>query len=270
MMRALVPLVVALTASVAAAQPAQPTPATVLANVQKTYATAKDVSADFAQTVTNTTFGKTSTTSGKLFLSKPKFRWDYVNAKSAPLRTFLYDSVDLWIIDHGNKQVIQEKVAQSSLPAVVAFWTGSGSLAKDFNVALAKPGTYGAAGSTVLELTPKQPSAAFTKVFFVVDPKTSTITQSVVINSNGDTNSFTFTNVDTNAGLKPTLFQFNMKSVPTYKLVKPAAQAPPAPPAAPAKPSSVPPAAKAAQAPVQKRDVGDFPTKDPVLHSPQR
>src|SRR5438105_12400324 len=92
---ALVVVVAALTTA-----SAQPAPATVLANVQKTYASAKDVTADFTQSVTSQLTGTIRPSSGKLYVQRPKFRWDYVDAKGGPRHTYLYDGTELWAIDH--------------------------------------------------------------------------------------------------------------------------------------------------------------------------
>ncbi|MDX2091778.1 MAG: outer membrane lipoprotein carrier protein LolA [Kofleriaceae bacterium] len=231
-------------AGIAFAQPAPPSAPTVLGNVQKFYANANHLTAQFKQVVTNSTFNTTKTSNGKLWVAKPtQFRWDYLDKARGAVtvtRTFVFDGTTLWVVDHKNKQLLQNQTQGGVLPAAVSFLTGGGNLAAQFNVTLDTSGTYGGSNATVLELTPKQPSAQYSKLFFVVDPTDWHISQSIVIASNGDTNAFNFYSPDLKSPVKASWFQVSPKSVPTYKLVvvnpvgtgSGSAQTPPAPPTA--------------------------------------
>ena len=70
----------------------------------------------------------------------------------------------------------------------------------------------------VVELTPKQASAQFTQLFFVVDPATWAVTESIVIDSSGNTQDITFGNPDFKSAIKPTLFQVS-PNIPGFQLV---------------------------------------------------
>src|SRR5262245_6829429 len=60
-----------------------PSATDVVDQVQKFYATIKQVSATFRQAVTNVTFGSTKTSDGSVWILKPgKMRWDYVEKKA--------------------------------------------------------------------------------------------------------------------------------------------------------------------------------------------
>lgn len=207
----------------AGAQPARPSAATVLANVQQFYANASHMTAQFRQVVTNATFGTTKASDGKLWVAKPvQFRWDYLEKKQNVVtvaKTFAFDGTTLWLVDHENKQILQNQVQSSVLPAAVSFLTGAGNLAMQFNVALSASGTYGGKSATVLELTPKQPSAPYKQLFFVVDPADWHISESIVIDSSGDTNDFKFFHSDLTSTVKARWFQVNPSSLPTYRLV---------------------------------------------------
>lgn len=220
---ALVVVVAIVLAGSAAAQPAAPSAATVLGNAQQYYASANHLTAQFKQVVTNATFNTTQTSNGKLWVAKPtQFRWDYMEkARSAVTvtRTFVFDGTTLWVVDHKNKQLLQNQTQGGVLPAAVSFLTGGGNLAAQFNVTLNTAGTYGGSNATVLELTPKQPSAQYSKLFFVVEPTDWHISESIVIASNGDTNAFKFYSPDLKSPVKASWFQVSPKSVPTYKLV---------------------------------------------------
>ena len=211
----------------AAADPASD----LLAKVQASYAKAPQVRAHFEQTVINATFGTTRTTSGTLYVSRPdKFRWDY-SGRAA--RSYIYDGATLWVVDPPNLQVIKNSVAGSKLPGAITFWLGSGDLAKQVTVTLVKPST--------LELVPKQPSAAFAKLQLVIDG--AVVKQSIVIDSNGDTNAFVFSNVDLKATLPGKYFAFDPRRVPTYRVIE-----------------VDPGLSQPLPAPPPTRPVGDFPT----------
>jgi outer membrane lipoprotein carrier protein len=220
---ALVVVGIAVFAGTVDAQPSPPSAATVLGNVQQFYANASHLTALFRQVVTNATFNTTKTSNGKLWVAKPsQFRWDYLekaHGTVTAIKTFAFDGTTLWLVDHKNKQVFQNQTQGGVLPAAVSFLTGGGSLATQFNVALNTSGKYGGSGSTVLELTPKQPSAQYKQLYFVVDPSDWHSSESVVVDSNGDTNEFNFYSPDLKSPVKASWFQVNPASVPNYKLV---------------------------------------------------
>ena len=224
-------IVILLFAATAAAQPA-PSASTVLANVQAFYANKHQMTATFHQTATIATYNATKSSDGQLWIEKPdSFRADYVARKGSVVtvtRSFISDGSTLWVVDHQNRQVVQSPVTSTfSVPVAWSFLTGNPSAL--FNVTFNPSGAFGAANATVLELTPKQPSAQLAKLFFVVDPTDFSVTESIVIDSSGNTNHFTFTNANFKATVRATTFQVNPASLPTYKFTVPTpAAAPPA------------------------------------------
>jgi len=217
----------------AAADPASD----LLAQVQASYAKAPHLAARFEQTVELVTFGTKKTTTGKLYVAKPgRFRFDYdPPRKSAKSKSFIYDGNTLWVVDPANQQVVKNTVANSQLPVAIALWTGTADLTKQFTVTLPE--------RNVLELVPRQPSAAFAKLRLVIDG--ATVKQSIVIDNNGNTNMFTFSSVDANTKIDGKFFEFDPRRVPTYRVVDvdPGLSRPPTPKK-------------------DSRPVGDFPTRD--------
>ena len=198
--------------------------ATVLGNVQQYYAKAQQLTAVFRQTVTNATFNTSKTSDGQLWVLKPdEFRWDYTakrNGGVVVIKTFVFDGTTLWLVDHQNKQIVQNQVQSSVLPAAVSFLTGGSALSSQFSVAIDASGKYGGREAIVLELTPNQPSAQYQQLFFVVDPSNWHVKESIVIDSSGDTNTFSFYTPKWKAAVKASLFQVNPSGWPTYKLVQ--------------------------------------------------
>lgn len=242
--------VLVVTAGAASAQPsgprpgagaalAQPAPAVVLASVEQHYASATQMTARFRQTVTSATSGTTTTTDGTLYVARPaQLRLDYhrkVRTRVTTTRTEIVDGPTAWLVDHLTRQIVQAPAQTSPLPAALAFLTGGGTLASQFEVALDTSGALGGAGATVLALTPKQPSAACARLYLVVDPASGGVTESVVIDTRGDTRSFAFHAANLTSPVSARWFQVSPTSLPSYSLVvvgAPGAAAGTAPPAA--------------------------------------
>jgi outer membrane lipoprotein-sorting protein len=213
----------ALSIGPAAAAPSTPSADVVLANVQRYYASARRLTAQFRQRVTNPSFGTTHDSVGKLYAAEPaQFRFEYrqkKNGKTVRVKEFVFDGKALWYVDHPNMQIYRQPAQRSALPAAIGFLTGASSLASDFAVSLAASGTYGGAHDVVLQLAPKQPSAQYKQLVFVVDPSDWHVKESIVIDASGATNDFTFFSEDTSAKVPASLFAFDPKALPTYKLI---------------------------------------------------
>ena len=222
-----------------------PSAAQVAADVQAHYAKLPQLTMDFEEKVTDATFGTTKVSSGTMFLAKPnRFRANYVKTVAKAKKRdkdFIFDGTLFWMVDHRNLSVDQLSAPGGALPAASAFLLG-GNLANDYNLALT--------GSRLV-LTPKQPSASVKQLELVVDPKTWSVTESIVTAPSGNVEDFRFTTTST--ALIPTgTFTFVAKSYPTYKVVvhaapvasapaKPAAPTRLAPPAKPVPPASATP-----------------------------
>ncbi len=217
-MRALI--VLAVLAFVAPAH-AQVAPAGIAAKVEATYKDAASVTASFTKTQVNVAFGTTTVTSGTVAFQRPgKMAWEFVDKKKQRDTEFLFDGKDGWMIRHKNKEVIQQSMSATDLPAVIAFLAGSGSLTKDFAVAAPKDKSQLVPGAAVIELTPKAPSASFERVLLVIDPRAWTVTRSIVFVPSGDQTTYTFANVDTKAKLDAPRFTFDASRYPLYKIQK--------------------------------------------------
>jgi len=222
-MRALVALAVILVPGLAAAQPASAklTAPEVLAKVDATYAGAKQLSATFTQTVVNTTFGTTTVSTGTVSVARPgKMRWDYAskNKKKTDGKSFIFDGTTLWALEPANTKVYKHTVVAGTMPAAIAFLTGGGSLTKEFIASAPKDKNQLVPGASVVELTPKQPSAQYKQLLLVIDPTTWTVARSIVTDSQGHSNTFEFAAVDFKARHAAGTFTFDPKTKPTWKV----------------------------------------------------
>jgi outer membrane lipoprotein-sorting protein len=226
-----------LTPAATTAAAAQDNASDVVDNVQKFYANIKQVTSLFRQTVKNSTFGTEKTSDGKVLLLKPgKMRWDYYEKTKTDVKvkkSFISNGTTLYVVEHDNKQVMKKDLKQDLLPVAVTFLYGKGDLKAEFNSAVDTSGTYGGKDEIVLKLTPKQPSAQYKSLFLVVNKADFHVSQSVIVDSSNNVNHFRFFAPDFDSPIKDTLFEFDPRSVPNYRVVD-ADQAPPQPaPAAP-------------------------------------
>jgi len=212
-----------LVAQAGATAPAKKTASEVVDEVQKFYAEIDHVTAQFRQAVTNETFGSTKTSDGKVWLQKPgKMRWDYYDKKKGKTvveKSFISNGSYLYMVEHGNKQVVKKNLQQDLMPVAVSFLYGKGDLKAEFNAALDTSGKYGAAGDLVLRLTPKKPSAQYKYLYLVVSPKDYHVTQSIIVDSSNNVNHFRFYTPDFKTAPQDAWFEFNEKSVRNYRII---------------------------------------------------
>lgn len=212
-----------LIANPTAAAATAPDASTTVDNVQKFYAGIKQVTAQFRQTVTNVTFGQTKYSDGTVWLMKPgKMRWDYVESKKGKTqveKSFISNGKYLYVVEHGNKQVVKKNLENDLMPVAVTFLYGKGDLKAEFNAEVDKTGKYGAKGDIVLKMTPKKPSAQYKNLYLVVAPDNFRVKQSVIIDSSNNTNQFQFFNPDFEKAQKETIFEFDERSVKNYRII---------------------------------------------------
>ena len=197
----------------------------VVDKVQGFYKNTRHLTANFRQKVTNTTFGRTTTSDGKVYLEKPgKMRWTYAHknkrtGKVSVNKEFISDGKLLWAVFHNKKEYYRYNLKDHFLPVVVTFLTGEGDLRGDFDAALDTRGKFGSKSDYVVELTPKKPSAQYKTLWLVVDSGNFRVKKSIVLNSKKDLNEFSFYKADTKTDVKDTWFFFNEKKKRDYRLM---------------------------------------------------
>jgi outer membrane lipoprotein carrier protein len=235
----------------------------VVDRVQQFYAGIKQVTAQFRQSVTNNTFGSTKTSDGSVWIMKPgKMRWDYLEKKKDPAnpgkeivevkKSFISNGSYLYVVEHDNKQVMKKSLQQDLMPVAVSFLYGKGDLRAEFNAEIDKTGKYGEKDDIVLRLTPKLPSVQYKNLYLVVSPRDFHVSQSVIVDSSSNINHFRFFAPDFEKPVKDSYFEFDERSVKSYRVIDAdasrdglAGTGALVPPAAPAKaPPAKPPATK--------------------------
>src|SRR3569623_2269911 len=178
----------------------------VVERVQKKYDGAADFRASFNQTLTNATFKRRSASTGEVLLKKPgRMRGNY---KTPETKTYVSDGDVLWLYEPEDKQAFKQELKGSQLPAALAFLTGKGKLADEFDIALAKDPPVGTSRDYVLALSPRQPQAQVKSLLFVVDPDSFFVREAFIVDAQGNTNDILFTDVKINDRLPESTFHF--------------------------------------------------------------
>ena len=192
--------------------------------VQAFYANINQVSAKFRQHVANATFGSDSTSDGAVYIQKPgKMRWEYVvTRKGAPVVTKLFVSNGTWlyVVEKDNLQVSKKDLSHEAMPVAISFLYGKGDLKSTFNAELDPSSSYGGKDKVVLKLTPKQPTAQYKTLVLVVNASDYHVTQSIITDSNNNTNRFEFFEPNFKAAIPAAKFEFDpKKDTPNYRLI---------------------------------------------------
>lgn len=199
----------------------------VVERIQKFYEKTDGLTAKFQQRYKNTTFGKTTKSSGKVYIKKPgKMRWDYaekVRGKRKTVKSFVSDGEMLWAVEHDNKQAFKKDLEKDLLPVAVTFLYGEGDLSRDFDAAMETKKKFGKKGEYVLKLTPKKPSAQYKTLWLVVSPDNFRVRRSIVLEASGNTNAFTFYEPDLESAMKDAWFVVSEKDLKKkkFRIVEP-------------------------------------------------
>jgi outer membrane lipoprotein carrier protein len=179
----------------------------VIERVQKRYDSAGDFRAHFTQTLTNLTFNRKTTSTGEVLLKKPgRMRWNYQTPEE---KMYLADGDRLWLYEPEDKQAFKQELKSSQLPAALAFLTGKGKLAEQFDISFAEKSAFGTPRDYVLLLQPKQPQPQLKSMLFVVDPDNFHVRQSVLFDGQGNTNDLAFSDVKVNSGIGDPTFRWS-------------------------------------------------------------
>jgi outer membrane lipoprotein carrier protein len=182
--------------------------AEVVKKMQERYEKANDYRAKFTQKYTTAATGRERSSTGEVFIKKPgRMRFNY--AAPEP-QMYLSNGTTFWVYEPEAKQAFRQDLKSSQLPAAVSFLMGKGKLTDEFDVAPAKELPYGQPGEYKLALKPKKAQGAGTykAIYFVVDPQTFLVNQSVLINAQGDINAFTFTEAKVDSKLPEATFKW--------------------------------------------------------------
>ena len=135
-------------------------------------------------------------------------RWDYTKPER---QTIIANGETLWIYLPEDRQVIRDHINHSlgtRTPAL--FLAGQARLTDLFMVAGTSTQGPSEGGLLQLELTPKGEALPYTQVFLGIDPSSYLVKLVRVIDAVGTMTAMWFSDIDTEAAVAPSLFQFQV------------------------------------------------------------
>jgi len=180
----------------------------VLVQIQKQYESTNDLEANFLQEYIGKVMKRPQRGEGKVFLKKKgMMRWDY----QIPNQKLISNGLTLWYFQPEENQVFVSdisKVIKEKTP--LAFLAGEGDLSQDFKLLNFNESISQKEQNFVLELAPKEPDAALSKLTLTVDKKTYYVVQADVFDGLGNVTRTRFIDIKTNVGLPNSFFQFTI------------------------------------------------------------
>jgi outer membrane lipoprotein carrier protein len=178
----------------------------VLAEMQSRYVNTNDFEASFLQEYIGKVMKKPQKGEGKVYFKKKgMMRWDY----KVPSQKLISNGQTLWYYQPEENQVFVSDVAKVLRERTpLAFLAGEGEISRDFNVTNFNEAVSQKEDYFVLELAPKEPNAALSKLTLTVDKKTYTVVQADVFDGLGNVTRTRFLETKTNIGLPNSFFNF--------------------------------------------------------------
>jgi outer membrane lipoprotein carrier protein len=194
----------------------------VLLEIQSRYENTNDFEANFLQEYIDKVMKKPQKGEGKVYFKKKgMMRWDY----RVPNQKLISNGQVLWFYQPEENQVYVSdisRVIREKTP--LAFLAGEGNLSRDFNLLNFNESVSQKEDNYILELTPKEPYAALSKLGLTVDKKTFFVLQADVFDGLGNVTRTRFLDIKTNTNLPDSLFQFTIPSgAEVLKMQEPAA-----------------------------------------------
>jgi len=176
--------------------------------VQTHYQQVRDFTASFEQAYVGGALKRRTVEKGTVAIRKPgRMRWDY---ESPEKKLFIADGTRMYFYVPADKQVrISAMPEAGRVPTPVLFLAGRGDLLRDFKVDEV-PAPSGVAGVRALRLRPVRPEPEYETLTLVVDAASYAWRQLIVVDGQGGTSTFTFTNLRENVGVPDSRFVFTM------------------------------------------------------------
>jgi outer membrane lipoprotein carrier protein len=185
------------------------TPEAVVARVQSRYERTTRLQARFRQETRVPGFDQLQTGEGQVWILKPgMMRWDYTKPER---QTIIANGDTLWIYLPEDRQAIRDHINHSlgtRTPAL--FLAGEARLTDLFTVTGMSSQGPGEGGLLQLELTPKDATLPYTQVSLGIDPSSYLVQLVRVIDAAGNMTAMWFSDINTEAAVAPSLFQFHV------------------------------------------------------------
>jgi len=167
----------------------------IVNRVQTFYDKTTTFKAGFKQRYIVKAYDKTKDSSGSVIFEKPgKMSWRYTSNGNRVVS----DGTVIKIYEKENKQMYQQPLAKTQYPAALSFLTGQGKLKQNFKFTKKDSKQMNFEAGYVLEGTPLQPTAAYERVFFYVDPTRYHVRRVLIVDAQGNRNRFDFVTSEEN------------------------------------------------------------------------
>jgi outer membrane lipoprotein carrier protein len=170
----------------------------VVNQVQGVYDNARSFQSDFRQEFVVKAYNQTKSSHGHVIFARPgKMSWSYDNPAG---NRVVSDGSTLRVYTAADRQMYESAVNGSQDPAAVSFLTGQGKLTESFNLQLidgnAGPQGTGLSfpGGWILIGVPKVPTPSYQKVLFYADKAKGQVRRVLIIDGQGNVNTFRFEN----------------------------------------------------------------------------
>jgi outer membrane lipoprotein carrier protein len=191
----------------------------VLTEIQTRYENTNDLEANFLQEYIGKVMRQPNRGEGKVYFKKKgMMRWDY----RIPNQQLISDGQTLWYYQPEEKQVVISDVSKTLKE--FGFLAGEGDLRRDFELLDMDQSISEKEDHFVLELVPKEPYAALSKLTLTVDKKTYYVVQTDIFDGLGNVTRTRFTDIKTNSELPNSFFYFTIPpGVEVLKMREPSA-----------------------------------------------
>ena len=175
--------------------------------VERSFARMRDFSADFIH-LNEDSLNRKRQESGHLYLMRTRMmRWEY---KSPEEKLFISNGKTIYFYVPADRQVNKDAVRDTfddRMPLM--FLLGRSDLTKEFTKFELLTTRPFLPGTRVVRMYPKK-KTDLTEVIMEVDPANYQIRRLLLAHSDGSRSEFIFSNIRTNSGLRPALFDFKV------------------------------------------------------------
>lgn len=177
----------------------------ILAEIQSRYEKTNDFEAGFLQEYIGKVMRQSQKGEGKIFFKKKgMMRWDY----KVPNQKIISDGKTVWIYQPDENQAVEYNAER--MIKEFGFLVGEGDLRRDFKLLSINESPSQREDHIVLEMTPKEPHPAVSKLSLTVHKKTYFIVQVDVFDGLGNVTRTRFADIRTNINLSSSFFQFKV------------------------------------------------------------
>ncbi|BCS33873.1 outer-membrane lipoprotein carrier protein [Luteitalea sp. TBR-22] len=175
-------------------------------SIQAHYQQVKDFTAAFEQSYVGGALKRRTVERGTVAIRKPgRMRWDY---EAPEKKLFVADGMRMYFYVPADRQVRVSAMPEAGrVPTPILFLAGRGDLLRDFTVEEVQAPMV---GTRALKLRPVRKEPEYETLTLVVDATTFVMRQLIVVDGQGGTSTFSFTNLRENVGVAEGKFRFSM------------------------------------------------------------